>query len=67
MTLLPRSLYTRLTIQMLGILGASAIGLVVASGLFARQAVDAAYDRLLVGSVMQLAEGTWQQNGAVMV
>ena len=67
MTLLPHSLYTRLALQMLLILGASAIGLVVASDLFARQAVDAAYDRLLVGSAMQLAEGTWEQNGAVMV
>lgn len=61
------SLYTRLAIRVALVLGISGLMLLVAVVLFTRLAANDAYDRILTGSALQLAENTWYENGRVNV
>ncbi len=67
MTLLGRSLYTRLALRVGLVLATSGLVLLVAIVLSTRLAANDAYDRILTGSALQVAENTWYQNGAVSV
>jgi two-component system sensor histidine kinase TctE len=61
------SLYARLVVRMAAVLAASAALLIAAIWLSTSIAVDEAYDRLLTGSALQIAENTWYENGSVNV
>ena len=61
------SLYARLVVRMAAVLAASAALLIAAIWLSTSIAVDEAYDRLLTGSALQIAENTWYENGQVNV
>jgi two-component system sensor histidine kinase TctE len=61
------SLYTRLAVRVALVLGVSGLLLLAAVVLFTRLAANAAYDRILTGSALQLAENTWYENGRVNV
>ncbi len=61
------SLYTRLAIRVALVLGISGVVLLAAVVLFTRFAANDAYDRILTGSALQLAENTWYENGRVNV
>lgn len=61
------SLYTRLAIRVALVLGISGLILLAAVVLFTRFAANDAYDRILTGSALQLAENTWYENGRVNV
>ena len=61
------SLYTRLAIRIALVLGTSGLVLLAAVVVFTRIAANDAYDRILTGSALQIAENTWYENGRVNV
>lgn len=61
------SLYTRLAIRVALVLGISGLILLAAVLLFTRLAANDAYDRILIGSALQVAENTWYENDRVNV
>ena len=67
MRILGTSLYTRLAIRIALVLGTSGLVLLAAVVIFTRIAADDAYDRILTGSALQIAENTWYENGRVNV
>ncbi|MBU6501457.1 MAG: HAMP domain-containing histidine kinase [Burkholderiales bacterium] len=67
MTLFGRSLYIRLALRVGLVLAACGLVLLVAIVLSTRLAANGAYDRILTGSALQIAENTWYQNGTVNV
>jgi two-component system, OmpR family, sensor histidine kinase TctE len=62
-----RSLYTRLALRVALVLGSSGLVLLAAVVFFTRLAANEAYDRILTGSALQVAENTWYENGRVNV
>ncbi|MFC5522769.1 sensor histidine kinase [Polaromonas jejuensis] len=62
-----RSLYTRLALRVGLVLSISGLVLLVAIVLSTRLAASDAYDRILTGSALLIAENTWYQNGTVNV
>jgi two-component system sensor histidine kinase TctE len=62
-----RSLYTRLALRIGLVLLISGLALVTAIVLSTRMAARDVYDRLLIGSALQVAEHTWYENGEVNV
>jgi two-component system sensor histidine kinase TctE len=62
-----RSLYARLAIRIGLVLGISGVVLISAIVLSTRMAARDVYDRLLIGSALQVAEHTWYENGKVNV
>jgi len=67
MTRLGRSLYTQLAVRVGLVLAISGLILLVSIALSTRLAANNAYDRILTGSALQIAENTWYQNGTVNV
>lgn len=67
MTLARGSLYTRLAVRLALVLTLSGVVLLIAIVLATRLAANDAYDRILTGSALQIAENTWYQNGTVNV
>lgn len=67
MRILGTSLYTRLAIRIALVLGTSGLVLLAAVVVFTRIAANDAYDRILTGSALQIAENTWFENGRVNV
>lgn len=61
------SLYTRLVIRIGAVLAVSAIVLLIAIWLTTRFAANQAYDRILTGNALQIAENTWYQKNSVTV
>lgn len=61
------SLFTRLAVTIALVLAVGAAGLTSLAWYSARTAADEAYDRLLVGAVLQIAEALTVQNGEVTV
>src|SRR5450830_1144909 len=61
------SLYTRLVVRVGMVLAISASALLIAIWISSQLAADEAYDRILTGSALQIAENTWYQNDAVNV
>lgn len=61
------SLYTRLLVRIGLVLAVSAGALLAAIWLTTQLAANEAYDRLLSGNALQIAENTWLQDGAVNV
>src|SRR5450830_1819159 len=49
------------------VLSISSIALLIAIWISTQLAANEAYDRILTGSALQIAENTWYQNGAVNV
>lgn len=62
-----RSLYARLAVRVGLVLVISGLALIAAIVLSTRTAARDVYDRLLVGSALQVAEHTWYENGEVNV
>ncbi|MCW5299031.1 sensor histidine kinase [Herbaspirillum lusitanum] len=62
-----RSLYTRLVMRVGIVLAISSAVLLIAIWISTQLAANEAYDRILSGSALQIAENTWYQNGAVNV
>lgn len=62
-----RSLYLRLAIRVGAVLLVSAAALLIAIWISTQLAAKEAYDRILAGSALQIAENTWYDNGAVNV
>lgn len=62
-----RSLYARLAIRVGAVLLVSGLLLISAIVVSTRLAAGEVYDRLLVGSALQVAENTWYENGKVNV
>lgn len=62
-----RSLYTRLVMRVGLVLTISSAVLLIAIWISTQLAANEAYDRILSGSALQIAENTWYQNGAVNV
>ncbi|WP_050467561.1 sensor histidine kinase [Herbaspirillum chlorophenolicum] len=62
-----RSLYTRLVTRVGAVLTISAAALLIAIWISTQLAANEAYDRILSGSALQIAENTWYENGAVNV
>lgn len=62
-----RSLYTRLVMRVGLVLSISSAALLIAIWISTQLAANEAYDRILTGSALQIAENTWYQNGAVNV
>jgi two-component system sensor histidine kinase TctE len=62
-----RSLYARLAVRVGLVLFISGLALVAAIVLSTRGAARDVYDRLLIGSALQVAEHTWYENGEVNV
>lgn len=62
-----RSLYTRLVMRIGLVLSISSAALLIAIWISTQLAANEAYDRILTGSALQIAENTWYQNGAVNV
>lgn len=62
-----RSLYTRLVMRIGLVLTFSSAALLIAIWISTQLAANEAYDRILTGSALQIAENTWYQNGAVNV
>jgi two-component system, OmpR family, sensor histidine kinase TctE len=62
-----KSLYARLVVRMAVVLGASAVVLLGSIWYSTQIAVDEAYDRILTGSALQIAESLWYENGRVNV
>ena len=62
-----RSLYSRIIAVMAAMLGIGAVTLGAAAWFYARIAADEAYDRLLVGAALQIAESIHAQDGVVSV
>lgn len=67
MNILGTSLYTRLAVRVALVLGVSGLLLLAAVLILTRQAADDAWDRILTGSALQVAENTWYENGRVNV
>ena len=67
MKILGTSLYTQLALRVSVVLGISGLILLAAVVLFTRLAANDAYDRILTGSALQVAENTWYENGRVNV
>ena len=61
------SLYSRIILVIAIIFGAGSIVLGTAAWFYARVAADDAYDRLLVGAALQIAESIYVQEGMVSV
>lgn len=61
------SLYTRLATRIALVLGISGLVLLAAVVMLTRIAANDAYDRILTGSALQIAENTWYENGRVNV
>jgi two-component system, OmpR family, sensor histidine kinase TctE len=62
-----RSLYSRIIFVLAVIFGAGTVALGLAARFYARIAADEAYDRLLVGAALQIAETVRAQEGTVSV
>ncbi|EJN10116.1 sensor histidine kinase [Herbaspirillum sp. YR522] len=62
-----RSLYTRLVTRVGSVLALSAAVLLIGIWISTQLAAREAYDRILSGSALQIAENTWYDNGAVNV
>ncbi|MCA1325767.1 sensor histidine kinase [Herbaspirillum sp. alder98] len=62
-----RSLYIRLVTRVGTVLAVSAAVLLIAIWISTQFAAREAYDRILSGSALQIAENTWYENGAVNV
>jgi two-component system sensor histidine kinase TctE len=62
-----RSLYSRIILIIAIIFGAGSVVLGTAAWFYARIAADDAYDRLLVGAALQIAESIYAQEGAISV
>ncbi|MET0530582.1 MAG: sensor histidine kinase N-terminal domain-containing protein, partial [Microvirga sp.] len=62
-----RSLYSRIILVIAMIFGAGSIVIGAAAWFYARVAADDAYDRLLVGAALQIAESIFAQEGTVSV
>lgn len=62
-----RSLYTRLVIRVGAVLLVSAAALLIAIWISTQFAARQAYDRILTGSALQIAENTWYDRGEVNV
>lgn len=62
-----RSLFARLTLVLTIVLGIGVAVLTVAAWFYARLAADEAYDRLLIGAALQIAETIAVQGGRVTV
>jgi two-component system sensor histidine kinase TctE len=62
-----RSLYSRIILVIAAVFGAGAVALGAAAWFYARIAADDAYDRLLVGAALQIAESIHAQEGAISV
>ena len=62
-----RSLYSRIILVIAIIFGAGSVVLGTAAWFYARVAADDAYDRLLVGAALQIAESIYVQEGTVSV
>lgn len=67
MSLRPRSLYARLALGLLAVLGTAGSALAVAAWWYASLAADEAYDQVLVGGALQIAENTWMNKGVLDV
>jgi two-component system sensor histidine kinase TctE len=63
MTALSASLFSRLVSRVAIVLGAGAAVLITAAWFYARTAADEAYDRLLIGAAIQMAESLAVVNG----
>src|SRR3712207_4478041 len=61
------SLYSRIILVIAIIFGAGSVVLGAAAWFYARVAADDAYDRLLVGAALQIAESIFVQEGTVSV
>lgn len=61
------SLFRRLAVLIAAVLGAGAVVLGLAAWSYARHAADEAYDRLLLGAALQIAETVTVQSGQVSV
>ena len=62
-----RSLYSRIILVIAIVFGAGSLALGTAAWFYARLAADDAYDRLLVGAALQIAESIYVQEGTVSV
>jgi two-component system, OmpR family, sensor histidine kinase TctE len=62
-----RSLYSRIILVIALVFGIGSIVLGTAAWVYARLAADDAYDRLLVGAALQIAESIYAQEGAISV
>ena len=62
-----RSLYSRIILVIAMIFGTGSIVIGAAAWFYARVAADDAYDRLLVGAALQIAESIYAQGGTVSV
>lgn len=62
-----RSLYTRLVVRVGAVLLVSAAALLIAIWISTQLAARQAYDRILAGSALQIAENTWYDHGEVNV
>jgi two-component system, OmpR family, sensor histidine kinase TctE len=62
-----RSLFGRLLLLLAAILGAGAAMLAVAAWFYARTAANDAYDKLLIGAALQIAEGIDEQDAQLSV
>lgn len=62
-----RSLYARVVLRIAFVLAFGGTALIVGAWFYARLAADEAYDRLLAGGALQIAENTWLKNGALNV
>ncbi|EIJ47750.1 transmembrane sensor histidine kinase transcription regulator protein [Herbaspirillum sp. GW103] len=65
--LVGRSLYTRLVVRVGAVLLVSAVVLLIAIWISTQLAARQAYDRILAGSALQIAENTWYDHGEVNV
>jgi two-component system, OmpR family, sensor histidine kinase TctE len=62
-----RSLYSRIILVIALVFGAGSVILGTAAWFYARLAADDAYDRLLVGAALQIAESIYAQEGTISV
>ncbi|NEX60336.1 sensor histidine kinase [Noviherbaspirillum galbum] len=62
-----KSLYARLVVRMAAVLAASAVLLLGAIWFSTQIAVDDAYDRILTGSALQIAENLWYEHDRVNI
>lgn len=67
MRLRPRSLYARLALGLLLVLGLAASASLFGAWWYARVAADEAYDQVLLGGALQIAENTWMNKGVLDV
>src|SRR5919107_4182034 len=61
------SLHSRIILVIAVIFGAGSVVLGTAAWFYARVAADDAYDRLLVGAALQIAESIYAQEGTISV